>query len=455
VILGSEQRAFALRQLRARRRLTLLLAFYGQNPSRMARIHLLTAAAVCLGRFCGYSVTFDAMGEALMPVDDEGRPRTEAWAAYANACVDGRPRELRDEHWIVAHLEDMERVRREGKDRAFYAEADAHAHDPTWLLLRQHMQMTVDARLIDHAALAGAVPYETAIAQGMRLALVRIFTAGGRLLGRYARVTLRALVLPSRETVPGLVSDRRAALTLLTTSVTSWTAAGVYRRGVRTARHGARADAGDAWPLLAEVLGERVAEVHPLIVRFYSNPAAFDARAQLELRTVPARFWSFVATLLVGQGLYETQDAPFDARFQVFRREDGSMHFVRELYCRGALRVFDSDFVVRRVDGRPTLFEVFLDHGLMVEMDLTPLEGGGLSIRSRRVTLRRWPLPSFGLRVEFQSRVVLDPAGECALAIEGTLRMAPRTRLGRFVAHGLLRRPRDLGRIRYDVRPRV
>jgi Domain of unknown function (DUF4166) len=171
---------------------------------------------------------------------------------------------------------------------------------------------------------------------------------------------------------------------------------------------------------------------------------------------VPARFWSFVATLLVGQGLYETQDAPFDARFRVFRREDGSMHFVRELYCRGVLRVFDSDFVVRRVDERPTLFEVFLDHGFTVEMDVTPLEGGGLSIRSRRITLRRWPLPSFGLQVEFQSRVVgEDSAGEGALAIEGNLRMAPRTGLGRILAHGLLRRPRDLGRIRYDVRPRV
>jgi hypothetical protein len=453
--LPAEQRAFALRQLRARRRLTLLLAFYRRCPSRMARIHLLTAAAVCLGRFCGYSATFDAMGEALMPVDGEGRPLTEPWAGYAKACADGRPRELRDELWIAAHVEDMERVRREGTDRAFYAEADAHPRDATWLLLRQHMQMTVDARLIDHAALAGAVPYETAIAQGMRLALFRIFTAGGRLLGRYAWVTARALLLPSRETKYGLVTDRRAALTLLATSVTAWSAAGVYRRGVRGARHGARAEAGDAWPLLAEVLGDRVAEVHPLIVRFYSNPAAFDARVKLELRTLPARFWSFVATLLVGQGLYETQDTPFDARFRVFRREDGSMHFVRELYCRDALRVFDSDFVVRRVEERPTLFEVFVDHGLIVEMDVAPLTEGGLSIRSRRVTLRRWPLPSFGLRVEFRSRVVAEATGYDALTIEGDLRMEPRTRLGRLLAHGLLRRPRDLGRIRYDVRLRA
>jgi hypothetical protein len=111
--------------------------------------------------------------------------------------------------------------------------------------------------------------------------------------------------------------------------------------------------------------------------------------------------------------------------------------------------------VVRRVEEHPTLFEVFVDHGLMVEMDVAPLAEGGLSIRSRRVTLRRWPLPSFGLRVEFRSRVVGEAAGDGALAIEGDLRMEPRTRWGRLLAHGLLRRPRDLGRIRYDVRPRA
>ena len=47
--------AFARRQLRARRRLTQLLAFYRANPCRMARTQLLAACAITLGRFCGHS----------------------------------------------------------------------------------------------------------------------------------------------------------------------------------------------------------------------------------------------------------------------------------------------------------------------------------------------------------------------------------------------------------------
>ncbi len=64
---------------------------------------------------------------------------------------------------------------------------------------------------------------------------------------------------------------------------------------------------GDAWPILSEVLGDRVAEVKPAIVRFYENPSRFAVRAKLELKTIPARFWSCAATLLIGQGLYETR----------------------------------------------------------------------------------------------------------------------------------------------------
>ena len=131
-----ERAAFATRQLRARRRLYLLRAFYGSCHSRMARIHLLTAAAVVLGRFCGFSATFDAIGAALMPVTDSGAPRTPAWSRYRAACDARKPRHLREELWIAAHVEDMEHVRAAGLDRAFYAEADVHPGNPTWRPLK-------------------------------------------------------------------------------------------------------------------------------------------------------------------------------------------------------------------------------------------------------------------------------------------------------------------------------
>jgi hypothetical protein len=220
---------------------------------------------------------------------------------------------------------------------------------------------------------------------------------------------------------------------------------------VRARDRGRVAD-GDAWPLLRAVHGERTAEVHPLVERLYTNPSRFTVRASLELPSRAARVASWALTHLSRQGLYECRPEPVDARFRVFRRADGSMHFVRELYLGETLRVFDSDFVVRELAGRATLVEVFAELGVHVEMHVSPLEGGGLSIRGRRVRLRGIPVPLFGLVVDFRTRAVETPAGE-ELAIDGHLLLQPRSRAARFVAHDLLRLPAQLGCIHYRARP--
>jgi hypothetical protein len=147
--------------------------------------------------------------------------------------------------------------------------------------------------------------------------------------------------------------------------------------------------------------------------------------------------------------MYETTREEIDARFRVFRRADGSMHFIRELYCGDALRVFDSDFVIREVQGRRALFEVFVDNGIDVEMDVQPSGEGGLVIKSRSIYMRGLRLPSTGLQIEFHSEVTEDSEHRERLNIDGHLLMRPRTSFGRFVAQRLLMRPEQLGCIHY------
>jgi hypothetical protein len=128
------------------------------------------------------------------------------------------------------------------------------------------------------------------------------------------------------------------------------------------------------------------------------------------------------------------------------------MHFVRELYCGSMLRVFDSDFILRDVGGRPSLVESFRDIGVEVVLDAEVRPGGGVAVVGRDVYWRGVRLPRTALRVEFVSRVRPEADGD-SIEIVGRLDMAPRTAAGRFLMHGLLRRPRELGRIRYEVRP--
>jgi len=419
-----------VRQAEAHARLDRLAHFYASHGCRMSRVHLLTGSAVTLGRFCAVSRSFDRIGEALMPVNRSGRARTRSWRAYARACERGLPVEIRDELWIAAHLLDMERVRSDGLMAAFERELRDHQGDPLWRLLHQHMELTLDARLIDGPALAGAVAGETAVAQGFALGLRRLFRAGWALIACYAWETLRALVAPR---VP---ADRRAALRLLRHLLTAWTAARVYRRGVRALHRGRDARPDEAWPLLAEVLGGDVRHVHPRIVAFYSNPSRFPVRAWLTLNTFGARVASWLATRLLGQGLYETDRGPLPARFRVYRRADGSMHFVRELYCGGALRVFDSDFVVRYHGGRPALHEVFPDHGIDIQMEVRVLEGGGISIRGQSIRVHGLRLPFMPLEVEFVSQV---EGGH--LQIDGHLRRAGGDRAELGCIHYRIRAP--------------
>jgi len=202
-------------------------------------------------------------------------------------------------------MHDIHEVCAAGLDAEFYSEADAHAADPTWRLLRRHMEVTVGACVIDSSALAGAVAFETAMARTMARGVSRLFTAGWSLLAYYAAEAARAFLIPGGGSPRPLVGYRRCALGLLRYTATAWTASGVYRRGIRQRDRGCGAS-DEGWPLLAHVLGERVREVHPLIVRFYTNPAPFDVKASLRLNTIPARFWSRLATLCVGQGLYES-----------------------------------------------------------------------------------------------------------------------------------------------------
>src|SRR5262245_51040413 len=77
----AEHMAFATRQLRARRRLALMFAFYRRNHCRLARLHLLAGCAIVLGRFAGFSKSYDVLGDAFMPVDGTGQPLTQEWAA--------------------------------------------------------------------------------------------------------------------------------------------------------------------------------------------------------------------------------------------------------------------------------------------------------------------------------------------------------------------------------------
>ncbi|MCA1595731.1 MAG: DUF4982 domain-containing protein, partial [Chloroflexi bacterium] len=299
-----ERRAFSIRQIRARRRAWTLREFYRRYPCRMGRLHLLAAFAVAIGRSCGYSAEFDRIGEWMMPVDPAGRPRTSAWERYTEASSGGLPAALREELWLDAYMSGIAALCAAGLERAFESEAALHLQEPAWQLLRQHMEVTVGARRIDPQALEGLVSHEFAMAQTLGAAVRQLFTASRSLLGHYVRESVRTMLSLPNEPPRLIAGYPQCVGSLLRLSFEAWGAARLYRRGLRQRERG-RVAAEDTWPLLEKVLRERTQAVHPLIVRFYSNPGAFQVIASLRFATLPARVGSCLTTLLLGQGLYE------------------------------------------------------------------------------------------------------------------------------------------------------
>lgn len=436
------QKSFAERQIRARRRLARLKKFYGENNCRMTRLHLLAAAAIALGRFCGVSKVFDEIGESLMPIDAENAPRSPDWKNYVEACRDNLPLEVREELWLTAHFKDIEAVRQKNLEAKFYEEAEAYKNEPIWQLLRQHLEVTLGVRLMDKSAIAGLIPHETAIAESLALTVRKLSTACVHLVGRYTKESARAVFDFSRETPEGLLSYRQTAFEMTRYFFSSFAVSKIFRQGIRNRERG-RVAGNENWSLLEAVLKEDIVKINPLIREFYANPSRFDVTATLRLETLPAKIWSRLLTFLFGQGLYETSLEEIPARFRIFRREDGSMHFVRELFCEGKYRIFDSDFVVEK----GSLYEVFTDMKASVEMHVEAIENGGLLIRSKKFLFYGRRMPGIGLQVEFKSRVEDE-----TLKINGHLLMKPKTKAGAFFAHKILRRPQNLGSINYTAR---
>lgn len=446
-----EVSAFASRQRAARLRSALMDAFYLRYPCRMGVLHRLAAAGIAVARFSGVSEVYDAIGQRLMPIDVDQRPRTELWAAYVRAFEEGRPADYREERWLEAHLSDMEQVRAEGWVERFEDEHRAHRDDPMWWALREHMSVTLGTRVQDAEALAGEIPLETAMATSLGRVVRRLVSTGFRVVRIYAGAAARAMLRRGPWVPPHAPSDGRLVCSLVRATLNIAQVRRIWRLGVRRHARGAER-AGAAWslePSLGRVLDADLERLDPRVRRLFAAMHRFEMTASVHLYHRLGRGLAWLATLLVGQGMYEEELAQVPARFRLFRRDDGSLHFVREFWCDEEIRVFDSDFVVREVDGVATLLEVFTDLGVAARMRTEVSQAGALSMTIVGLFVAGIPVRPGPIEVCF----VTEPGEGDGVHVRGVLDVRPRSRLGRWWWHRVMGIPERVGEIRYFAEP--
>ena len=176
-------------------------------------------------------------------------------------------------------------MRREGLEAAFESEAARHPERPVWRLMKHHFAFTLGTRQLDESAAAGAIALETAMSDAIGHSVSRMLRDGGWTFARTLVLGLLAFFswAPAR---PGMPSYRRIALRVLRHAIAALAIVGVWRKGLREAGRG-EYRRRRRWPILAQTLGDRVRDVHPLVVGFYDNPARYDVRCTLDLYTSP------------------------------------------------------------------------------------------------------------------------------------------------------------------------
>src|SRR5262249_27537350 len=148
-----------------------------------------------------------------------------------------------------AHLEDLEEVRGEGWIARFDEERAAHAHDPTWDDLAEHVYVALGTRVQDREALAGRIALETAIATSLSAGGRRQTGTGARLVRTGGGASARAPRPGGRWVPPRLPSDRALVLALVQATLAVARVTRVWRLGIRRRARGAEADAGEGWSL--------------------------------------------------------------------------------------------------------------------------------------------------------------------------------------------------------------
>ena len=117
-------------------------------------------------------------------------------------------------------------------------EAAQHQNEPIWQLLQQHMDVALGVRLMDHSAISGLLPYETAIAHSLTLTVKKLVFAASKLVFLYTKESARAILNVFEKTPKDLISYRRTAFDMMSYFLLSFTVSKIFRQGVRNRERG-------------------------------------------------------------------------------------------------------------------------------------------------------------------------------------------------------------------------
>lgn len=411
VMQGDELRG-VVRNVRARIRSNLMNEFFDKYPVPEAGLLRYSANMLAMNGTYAHTEMFETLGNAVMPVDNVGKPKNALWQAYADAYdrhkATGSPSmQAIESLWFKAHMEDFaitDTPAFQQEMKRFLAQAE---QDPALRPMAIYTRGTVGGRKLFEEALAAGKSEEACFLIGLQHFARTMLDArtmpfleqdlreAGRYLLQRGQAPLDGRGLPTDATMFARASQGLKEMRGLGATIARGLKAQAAGEDVRRA--------APAMVDFARVLSpDQLKQVDPKVLEFYRDPTRFDVQVRANMPDELSRVvFGDLAPALSGLGALPTgKGAKAPLEMELYRDAGGGTHWDRYTVLEGKREpLFLAKF---ELEGKQ-LKETFNVRGKEVALyfDVAPHQGG------LRLTLdpERSSLLASGSRIVFTTRV--------------------------------------------------
>lgn len=393
----------ALRRVQARVRSALAEDFHRRYPVPQGGILAYSANMLTMNGTYTENTMFGALPNSIMPVDNDGKPKNALWQAYVDAYEahksTGAPAmEKLELLWLKAHMEDFKAVdapQFQEKLNAFWEQA---ALDPVLAPMAIYTKAMLLGRLEFDKATTGHVRDEVAFSRSLRhfgstMMEFRTFPFWQQDMRELSRLLFDPEVRGQPDVDDrGLATDK-ALIERAVSGIKDMMGLGrIVAKGVAGEITGDthRIQTDKMVDLSAVLTPKQLAQVDPMVVKFYENPTNFNITCGVDMPWLNRIVMGGVGARLSGQGDVPDQQRGFEGfplEMDLYKDPKGHTHWDRYAVVNGRRRtLFTARF---EVEGKQ-IKETFSVRGRQVALyfDAEPANGGlRLSLDPKRSSM--------------------------------------------------------------------
>jgi hypothetical protein len=366
----------------------LIEDFYRRYPVAHAGVHLYSANMLSMNGAYASSLMAHTLANAIMPVDNDGKPKNASWQAYADACdrrkATGSPsEEVCEKLWWKAHMEDFNIVDTPGFQKLladFWPKAEKDpalqplaTYAKAMVIGRQNFEKDRQTRSEDAAFVTFIKHFSLTVAKAGEMPYWKEdLAAGVRALKGRGEPALDDRGLPTEHTLFRRAVGGLKEMTGLTRTI---------GRGIGqiATGKGDRAVTTSMVDLSRVLTPAQLKQVDPRVVAFYKQPGSFDMQAGVDFEGgLSDVLLGKLAPAIAGQSQIDDKGRGFEnypMETELYKDDEGATHWDRYVIVDGERKpLFLANF---EVEGRQ-IKETFNIHGKRIALyfDVVPHEGG-------------------------------------------------------------------------------